>query len=214
MAEVNIPDLPGNSYSKKAENQSTDKPEVKQVTTGNVIHKKESDGKRFLGMFKSKTDRGTIVDYILFDVLAPAAKNAIADAVKGGIDMALFGEKRGERTYRDRGTSRVGYTNYRAVSSDPVTRRSQDRGTRLRTWNDDIILQSRGEAEMVLDNMCAILEKYDCVSVANLYGLVGIETEYTDNNYGWRNLSKATVERVQAGYRLVLPPALYIGDND
>ena len=46
-------------------------------------------------------------------------------------------------------------------------------------------------------------EKVD--SVADLYGLVGIDSEYTDNKYGWTNLSSASIKATRDGYILDLP---------
>ena len=46
------------------------------------------------------------------------------------------------------------------------------------------------------------------VSVADLYDLVGISGNYTDNKYGWTNLRNSDVQRVRDGYLLKLPKAL------
>ena len=52
-----------------------------------------------------------------------------------------------------------------------------------------------------------ILEKYGMVSVADLYDLVGVTGNYTDNKYGWTNLSNAEIVRVRDGYQIKLPRA-------
>ena len=76
---------------------------------------------------------------------------------------------------------------------------------------DDIVLESRGEAEEVLSRMDELLEMYEIVSVADLYDLVGITHDYTDNNYGWTNIRTAEVVRVRnGGYMLKLPKVLPI----
>ena len=55
-----------------------------------------------------------------------------------------------------------------------------------------------------------LLDQYKLVSVADLYDLVGISGDYTDNKYGWTNLRNARVERLryEDGYILKLPKAL------
>ena len=49
---------------------------------------------------------------------------------------------------------------------------------------------------------------YGTVSVADLYDLVGISGNYTDNKYGWTNIRNAEPIRVRDGYMLKLPKAL------
>ena len=72
---------------------------------------------------------------------------------------------------------------------------------------DDIILETRWEAEEVLSHMIDLIENYGVASVADLYELVGITGSFTDNKYGWTNLSSATVSRVRDGYLINLPNA-------
>lgn len=56
--------------------------------------------------------------------------------------------------------------------------------------------------------MDAIIEEYDVASVADLYDLVGISRKFTDQRYGWDNLSDARVERLRdGGYILRMPRA-------
>ena len=42
-------------------------------------------------------------------------------------------------------------------------------------------------------------------TVADLYELVGVTGEYTDNKYGWDSLGSASVTRVRGGYLVDLP---------
>ena len=46
------------------------------------------------------------------------------------------------------------------------------------------------------------------VSVMDLYDLVGITGQYTDNKYGWTNLRNAEPVRTRDGYMLKLPRAI------
>ena len=70
------------------------------------------------------------------------------------------------------------------------------------------MLESRGEADAVLSRMDEIMEEYDIVRVADLYDLVGITGDYTDNKYGWTNIRDAKVVRVRDGYKIQLPRAM------
>lgn len=73
---------------------------------------------------------------------------------------------------------------------------------------DDIILESRVEAEDVISRMKEIIETYGFVRVTDLYDLVGITGDYTDNKYGWTNIRGAEPVRVRDGYMLKLPKAV------
>ena len=53
-----------------------------------------------------------------------------------------------------------------------------------------------------------IMEEYETVRVADLYDLVGITGNYTDNNYGWTNIKNAQVVRVRDGYKIKMPRAI------
>ena len=70
-------------------------------------------------------------------------------------------------------------------------------------------MDNRADAEEVLDSMLATIDKYGIVSVADMYDLVGITGNYTDNKYGWTDLRSARIERERdGGYTINLPRAL------
>lgn len=209
MAKVNMPgteDLPNNSNRARREKEEQKKKDIKPIAK--AITKKKSVGKKFAEAFiGDESEHDNIKDYILYDVLIPAAKNTISDAITGGLEMLLFGERRSSssRMNRDRGKSYVNYSGY-SKRQDIQPERFR-RNARERVWNDDIILDSRGEAEQVIDSLLDIIDQYGAATVADLYGLVGIDSEYTDNKYGWTNLSSANVSRTRDGYILNLPKA-------
>ena len=125
--------------------------------------------------------------------------------VSNGIDMMLFGEVRGNK--KSSRSSRVSYRDYYDRDRD---RRDDRRSSRRSSYDyEDIILDNRGEAELVLDRMDEIIDKYDQVTITDLYDLVGYDGgRYTDSKYGWTSLRGADVKRTRdGGYLLVLPPA-------
>ena len=188
-----------NSHRSKEQNEIVEK-KVEQIAKGKT--KKKSEVKKFADTFIAE-DITSVKDYILMEVLLPAAKKAISDIVTNGIDMILYGETRSKSKSRE---SRVSYTKYYDRDRD------YDRPTRTRGRYgydyDDIILDTRKEAEEVLDRMDDLIDNYGMVSVADLYDLVGVSGNYTDNKYGWTNLRNADVQRVRDGYLLKLPKAL------
>ncbi len=200
-------DYKPNSHKSKEKAVVTEKTEkkVEKVVNGTVKTKKKSEINKVKDLFISE-DAANVKSYILMDVLVPAVKKAISDIVTDGISMILFGTT-GNRSSRG---------NSSFISYDKFSRREDDRRygiTRTRSgYNfDDIYLESRGEAEEVLSRMDELIDMYGVVSVADLYDLVGITGNYTDNKYGWTNIRNAEpVRAMGGGYMLKLPKALPI----
>ena len=153
-------------------------------------------------------------NYILYDILLPAAKSMISEMVGGGIEMLLFGERRGGRNVRRDGARSV--TQYGDYYSDNRNTRSREpererprelsRSARSRHDFDEIKIPTRGEAERVLDIMIDQIRQYNEVTVADLYELCKIQPDFTDRKYGWRNLQNVRVERLRDGWIIDLPP--------
>ena len=132
----------------------------------------------------------------------------IFDAFSGGLEMSLFGERKGSRTSRDRNKSYVAYdkASYAGIrDKDPRGGRTISKVGRTRHDFDEIILDTRGEAEEVLSTLVDLTIDYDMATVADLYDLVGIDSNFTDNKYGWTDLRNASVSRVRGGYLINLP---------
>lgn len=203
--------FPSNAHSDKATNGKTvaanskDEPKkVEKVIKGVVVQKKRSLGKRFMETFIGD-DINNVGSYILHDVLIPAAKSTISDMVQGGIEILLFGERKGSRTRRDNGRSYVSYNNY--SSRD---RREVSPQNRARHSFDELVFGTRGEAEEVLSHLVDLVDEYGQANVSDLYDLAGVTANFTDNKYGWTNLASASVSRVREGYVINLPKAILL----
>lgn len=181
----------------------TDK-KIEKVVRGKVKTKPRSGMSKITDVFISE-DASNVKSYIMMDVLVPAVKKAISDIVRDGIDMILYGESRGRKS-----SSSSSYVSYRDYSRSDDRDRFRDSRTRSGYNHDDIILETRGEAEEVLTRMDELIDTYGVVSVADLYDLIGKSCEYTDNKYGWTNIRNAEPIRVRDGYMLKLPKALPI----
>ena len=191
-----------NSHRNRENSENKERKKLEPIAKAKT--KKKSEAKKLVNAFVAE-DVTSIKDYILMDVLLPAAKKAISDMVTNGIEMLLYGETRSKSKSRD---SRISYTKYYERDYErPRAGSGRSRG-RYGYDYDDIILDTRQEAEEVLDRMDDLIDSYGIVSVADLYDLVGISGNYTDNKYGWTNLRNADVQRVRDGYLLKLPKAL------
>lgn len=208
MSEIKMDDIRGNyKGNSHKDRDKEEKKKIDPVVKGKVKSKKKTSVRKFADVFIHE-DVVNVKNYILMDVLLPAAKKAVSDIVTNGIDMMLYGET-GRSSSRGSRGSRVSYSRYYDDRE-----RDRDRGSRTRTRvgydYDDIILENRSEAAEVLDRMEDLLDTYGIVSVADLYDLVGITGNYTDNKYGWTNLKNASVVRARDGYLLKMPKALPI----
>lgn len=196
---------PNSHKSKEAQYESIPEKKIEKVVQGKVKTKKRSEASKLADIFISE-DVANVKSYVLMDVLVPAIKKAISDIVTNGIDMILYGES--GRTRRNSPASRVSYSQYydrnrRDRDREPVAQRANY------SYND-VLLETRGDAEDVLMRMDELVATYGMVSVADLNDLVGITGQYTDNNYGWTNIKSAYVQRVRDGYLLKLPRAIPI----
>jgi hypothetical protein len=192
----------GNSHRSKEEASTEVVPVKKVERVANAKTRKKGEVRKLADAFIAE-DIKSVKDYVIQDVLIPAAKKAIVEMFDSGINMLVYGESKPKN--RSRNDSRVSYTKYYERERD------YERGTRTRVRGydyDDIILDTRREAEEVLDRMQDLIDTYGMVSVADLYDLVGINGSYTDNKYGWTRLRDADVQRVRDGYLLKLPKAL------
>ena len=189
-----------NSHKSKTEIAVPEK-KVEKVVKGEVKIRKKSGFSKLVDTFISE-DASNVGSYVLMDVLVPAVKKAISDIVKDGIDMFLYGGRSGGSSSH----STVDRVSYRKYSDSRPDDRRRDEGSSRRGYeHDDIVLETRGEAEEVLLQMDALIDTYGQVSVADMYDLVGKRCNFTDNNYGWRNIRNAEPIRVRDGFMLKLP---------
>lgn len=197
--------FPANPREKRAE--VAERKRAEKVVTGEARAKKKSGANKFADVFISE-DASNVKNYILMDVLIPAAKKLVSDIVTNGIDMLLYGE-----TGRSKKGTNAGYVAYNRFS-DRGNERNEPSAMRARsTYSyDNVEFTNRMDAEEVLNGLDAIIEQYGHARVADLYDLAGITSySYTDNNYGWMNLSTAKVVRARGDrYLLDLPRAVPI----
>lgn len=177
---------------------------VEKVITGSVKSKKKSGLQKFTDNFISD-DVNSVKSYILFDVLIPSIKDAISEIVRNGIDIILYGDAGYSKSTSN--ASKVKYKSYDKMF-DRKRERKYSSSVRAGYSYDDIVLDNRGEAEHVLMRMDELISMYDSASVADLYDLVGMTGNYTDNKYGWTDLHNADIIRIRDGYLLKLPRAL------
>ena len=187
-----------NSHKSKEEHTSEEK-RVEKVVSGSVKSKKRNEVRKFADVFFPE-DKETIMTHIIMDIVIPATKKAILNAV----EIILNGE--------------TGYSKSKSSASRVSYRDYYDRGDERRSRNevrvrnnfdyDDIVIETRGDAELVLDQLDDLIDRYGFARVLDLYDAVELTPPYTSNKYGWTNLSTAKIVAVRDGFVLKLPRAL------
>lgn len=186
-----------NRFKEQQKEAAVEKKKIEKVTTGKVKIKKKTGLQKMAGaMFAEDAEK--VKSYILMEVLLPTIADGITDVLKKSID-AIFGRK------SSGSSSRSSKVSYRSYYDNPDNRGTSARAKSVYDY-DDIIFNSRGEAEEVLDRMDELVELYGNVSVAEFYDLAGVSSEYTSNKYGWTDIHTAKIVRVSGdGYMIKLP---------
>lgn len=197
-------DYPANS--KRSKETPPEREVIEKVVTTEVIQRKSGVGGKFFRTFLAEDSR-SVMSYVVMEVLLPAAKNMVSDAVSQGVERVLFGDA------RPRPAGRQGYTNYTSrfgrggVTTTGSEYRRPEMSRQARATHDfnDIIISSRAEAEDVLDRLRDLINSYEVATVSDLYDLVGLTGEFTDDKWGWYDLRSAQVRAIRGGYLLHLP---------
>jgi|GEM_PF-1721444 len=207
-------DFPSNSDISKKENSKAKM--IEPVATGLVVKRPQSFGVKLKNVFFNGDFRGA-VEYIVADVLLPAARDMIVDSSSDFVERIVYGEvrrkapRRGHRDYGavsrprqqyNRAPIDQGMRDRERYDRSPVFQRSNRRG-----WYEDVVVATREDANAILSRMFDILDTYEVVSRADLYELAEINTEPIDNNWGWDDLSDASVRQTRNGFIIDLPKA-------
>lgn len=201
-------DFPANSQKAKAR---SDRPEkVERVTSAEAVRRKKGIGQQFKDTFIGGSAK-MAAEYMLTDVVIPAIRDTLAEAIQGGIERLIYGDTRPRsRRGAPPSYSNVGHVDYQGMGSQsrkpPGSNRMLSRQSRARHNFDELVIQSRTEAEEVLDRMFDELSRYGVVPVSVLYELTGVQSSHTDHKWGWTELRGARVSRLRSGgYLLDLP---------
>ena len=199
-------EYPSNSNKSREETaaKALDEKKIEKVVTGNVKLRKRGVARTFSDIFLTQ-DVDSVKHYILTDVIIPKVKDVIHDIGSEAWDSiwGIQGKSHGNTL-----ASKVSYRDYYDKKRDNREPSRYSGGAYRdyqRTPINDIVLDSRGEAEDVIERMYDIIATYGTVSVADLYELCGVSCNYTDNRYGWTDIRNASVVRVREGFLIKMP---------
>lgn len=188
-------------YRENQEEVPNEKREVKKVVS-KPVRTKKNEIRRLADIFISE-DVSNVKSYIWMDVLVPTIKKAIVDIVTDGVNMIFFGGT-GDRNKINSNTSKISYRNFYDQKDTPTYSQAS---SSAKFNYDDIIFETRGEAEAVREEMDNVIERYGFVTIADMYDMVELTPPFTSNKYGWSNISSSRVIKTRYGYVIDLPKA-------
>lgn len=214
-----VEEFPSNSRGvpigkKVVEEKKAPEKNIQKVVSGEVVQRKPSLGRRIRSVFLGG-DSQSVKDYVILEVLVPALKDTIADAVTGGIERMVFGDnarpsRRGRGGYGPAAPNQFNYAGISArnavVGGTRPDPRSISRQAQLTHTFDEVVFPSRSDAEAVLAQMFDLLDQFEVVTVSDFLELSGISGQFTDHRFGWDDLRGVQAHRTRGGgYILGLP---------
>lgn len=205
--------IPGNSYKSKAERELEEAdagPKLSPVTSG-TKQKKSLSTKIRQNFLSEESD--TVGSYIIWDVLIPAAKDTLADLVTGAINMILFGDgnarsggrKSSRRNgYRDYSSSTISYKDSKNGRPERSERRNRKYAEEILITDTEDMTARQAAMQIISDMQDAIADYGKCLA-SDYYYLCGVDYDYTDKLWCWRDLEGVRARPVRGGFIIDLP---------
>lgn len=209
--KVTVTDLKSAQTPGKVEKQiEKDRPKLEKIIEGKASVKKKGFWYKAREAFTGD-DSKSVGQYIMIDVIIPAIKDMLLDGIQQGSERLIMGPdaRGGHRQSRNRPGERD-YVPYGQMSTRQVgsgANRRRELSPRARATHDfrDVVVETRRDAEDIIAAMMRRIDDYGSATVADLYDLVDISGDFTDDKWGWYDLRDSGVRRHGGGYVLVLP---------
>lgn len=199
---------------------SGEKKELKKVVSAQPTKVKKNLVSRLFNGVLGPDGLSNVGSHVNDEIIVPAIKNIVFDAITSGISMVLFRDSNPRGGGYGHGPSRP-HTNYGSgsqyrprtnytsqyTSQQPAPAQQHEPRQRARYGVDEYLIQDRFDAAQVLNSLVETADMYDTVSVADYYDLIGVASQFTDNNYGWTidTITRASVVPVRGGYIIKFP---------
>ena len=199
--------IPSNSHKSKAaaKQEMTEEKAIKGIK-GTAKVKKKTGLSKLTDAFISE-DASSVKSYIVDDIIIPTFKKLLFDVIHDGAETIIFG-KDGSRG-KGIGTRANNYVSYNRFADTRYDRRYESNRPKVTNGYQDIIFESRADAEEALCQMGDLIETYGMASISDLYEIANLTTDnFTYNDYGWTSIRSADVVRDRDGYVIKLPRAI------
>lgn len=221
MAERRIETRPIDEYpsnSKMVARPSVEqKSALRKIQGSKTVKPKRSFGRRIFESF-ANVNMDSIKNNVLDEIIIPEIKDALLDGLESGLE-AIFGRGGTERSSR-RYRSYNNYSGYNYERPSYASGRSRDyistdyKPRRTEPLNAIEMpaqyVANRDDAYGLLNDMGDQIQQFGYVTVEAVKQSFGIDSYYTDNNYGWTSMEGNRVRRYEGGYLVEFAPAIYI----
>lgn len=188
MAERFLEGLEPNSDKYRREKAAEQTREIRKVETKGAKIRKRGLGSRLVDTFiKEKPEE--VRKYIIKEVVVPAIMDTIYDSVMSALGMTFW--QKADRRRPSSGSSLGSkFTNYSAISQPSIRKERTpayggSKGS-LKSF-DNLVFDSKGEAEDVRDSMIEALDRYGYLTVLEFYDIAQVTVDnFTDQNWGWK----------------------------
>lgn len=190
---INPDDFPSNSNKEKEEHK------LEKVVKGEVKKTKPSFFKKAASaIFADDISEEEIRSELIFDYLVPTIKSTLNEMGKMLLDALFFGSMK-PRSKSGNSPVKVSYSGYyeNKNTTQPTSRTSYN--------FDEYAFASRADAEEALDQLIELTRTYNAASVADFCDVIGVTGNFTDNKYGWTDLTKTRISRTRDGYVINFP---------
>lgn len=194
---------PNSHKYREGQSKPPEKREIKPVIKGTAKIKKKSEIRKFADVFVAE-DASNVKSYIIDNMVIPGVKKLFVGIICTAAEM-IFGEQGyGRNGQGGRGGSYISY-------GDRYGRREERNVSAAKPRFDynDILFETRGEAEAVLRAMWGSIDDYGYVTIADMYDFADLTAPpFTSVKYGWKDLTDAHIVRTFDGaYMIKLPRA-------
>lgn len=210
--ELNLPNNSNTHKAKKVEVREAFE-EKKEARPGSVMESRKTLGRKLAETFVSE-DMESVKSYIFSDVIIPMIKDMIVGVINQGTDMLFYGRSGGS-SYKGRSSGKYGTASYQSYYNG--NKQKAVSGGQPTRDTSEITFDTRKLAWDVLEEMRAVIEQYDNLSIIDYHDIVEKVTgfvassNYTDDRYGWTDLNGVDVKMVRGGrYILTLPKAVLL----
>lgn len=206
--QARVPNYPSNSKKNQnaAKTPIQDIPKPEKVTSDIKIAKK-SIGKRLLDAFiPMPIDQ--IPGYLFDDILVPMIKRGFVDLAHSTINVIF----QGKDSPIGSGSQNKPYTSYSNFYYGGQSQRPQPTvQSSKKPAPNEVIFPTHGQATEVLGHMMDYIQDYGRVRMSDFYQMVSISAyDFTDNYWGWTDLSSASVSGVRDGFIINFPRPIHM----
>lgn len=190
-----------NSDRSKAQ---AERPKATKITTGQV---------KKVSQTESKISK--IGDSMVKNMIVPSLQDLVTEIFQTGVDIFMETIKcyiYGDSTKVPRKSTTTTTVNYSKISRTGGTRKTtttteRPNYHRARKTFENALLETRLDAERVKEQMLEYATRYDFVSIADFYGFVEIDPQWTDEKWGWYpdDVQNADIRRIRGGWMIDLP---------